>query len=221
MENTVGALPPNINAAIKNLGGTVRFRQGWIALGTDYEQTGGSTTFDAVTVSINGNVIETGGTVTVDVGSTVTVVQDYTQIGGQLSVVGSLTVASDYALEAGTILISPGCVSDTFHIEGNYTQLSSGTLVMDANSSANDVLHISGLATLGGTFVLNALNGWVPAPDTLLWLIEYGSYSGAFTTLSLPTPSQGSWVASYHDPSHPGWFSLLVSQGGPGGGGEV
>ena len=93
-------------------------------------------------------------------------------------------------------------------ISGDYTQLSTGRLILDADGN-NDVLRVGGLATLGGTFELHPVNGYVPYPWDSFALVNYGGVAGTFDAYDLPPPYQGSWVASYDE--H--WFSLYV-QGG-------
>jgi len=103
-----------------------------------------------------------------------------------------------------------GSSPDDYTLSGDHTQLSSGTLTLDADSPGNDVLHIAGLSSLDGTFVLNALNGYTPGPFTQLSLIDFaGGLSGTFASLVLPAAG-GSWLVSYGDPYAPAWFSLRV-----------
>jgi hypothetical protein len=79
-----------------------------------------------------------------------------------------------------------------------------------ASGRALDQLLIAGLASLGGALNVSLLNGFTPPLGEVFDLLTYGSLSGIFATLNLPSYSGGHFVAQYNNP--PNTFSLLASK---------
>jgi hypothetical protein len=106
-------------------------------------------------------------------------------------------------------------------INGDYTQTSSGELDIHLyGASANDMLQVSGLATLDGTLRVYGMNGYAPAPGAVFVVVTYGSRSGVFSDLILPSTSYGgTWDPRYDDPNFPHALSLWVVGGSGYGGG--
>jgi hypothetical protein len=74
----------------------------------------------------------------------------------------------------------------TFHINGNYTQDSSGQLLFALASPASyDKVVISGNAALGGTLSVETF-GFTPQLGQSFDILDWGSVSGSFLTLNLP-----------------------------------
>jgi hypothetical protein len=79
--------------------------------------------------------------------------------------------------------------------------------IVDLNNQ--DFLVVDGLATLDGTLNFSLLAGFTPSAGQTFNLIHYGSRSGMFATLNLPSYSGGALVAQYDLP--PNYFSLLAT----------
>jgi hypothetical protein len=74
---------------------------------------------------------------------------------------------------------------------------------MQASSTATggqDVLSITGTATLGGTLNFSLLDSFTPSVNDIFSLLTFGSRSGTFGTLNLPTLGTGTWDPRYDDP---------------------
>lgn len=103
--------------------------------------------------------------------------------GGRL--IGTGTLDADVS-NAGTI--APGDqAAGTLSILGDYTQTGSGTYVADVLSTADggfDSLAISGTATLDGTLHLTFADGVDLHGNDRLEVIEYGSHSGEFASVT-------------------------------------
>lgn len=133
--------------------------------------------------------------------------------GPPLYVTGGLHVGPGAALElsgGGTLggdLFNDGLVSlgsrsspapgDAFTVSGSFTQGPSGRLAFDADLFSHDSLSVVGAAALGGSVELALLAS--PPPGASFGLLNYGSYSGAFSTLSLTAPQGGAsaWAGTY------------------------
>ena len=126
---------------------------------------GSSATASAVTIN-NGGTLQGGGTITANV------------------------------TNSGTIYPSGvGGLGGTLTINGTYTQTSGGTLEIDVSGTSAgqfDVLSASGTATLGGSLVVNFVNGYTPNSTVqTLNVVTDTSQSGAF---ALTTPTTGSFT---------------------------
>ena len=160
------------------------------------------------------------GALLINKGSTFTVGANgnYTMSGGSTTVNGTLTVGSSAIVDvtggslfgdAGTINgnvdltggnANPGdalnAIGD-YKINGTYTQGSSADLNIDIAGTAPNtlysVLNIVDAATLGGTLNVNLENGYIPKVNTKFTILNYGSFTGAFATINLPTVTGDHW----------------------------
>jgi T5SS/PEP-CTERM-associated repeat protein len=117
------------------------------------------------------------------------------RVGGKLEVeskgfiLGTGTLAAANRVVNGGA-IAPGLSPGVIVIEGDYEQLASGVLRMQAaglNTGDFDVLHVTGKSTLGGTMELTFLDGYLPqAGDTLPFLALDGEISGSFSQITFP-----------------------------------
>jgi len=109
-------------------------------------------------------------------------------IGGTLSV-GTFT--GDLTNSGGTL--APGGSPGLTSIVGAYTQDASGTLLMELGGlvpqTDYDVLAVSGLLTLGGTLETVLYEGFNPQVNDTFDILNWGSISGTFDTVNLPTLS--------------------------------
>lgn len=73
-------------------------------------------------------------------------------------------------------------------ITGTYTQSASGILPIDIGGTTAgtqfDQLNISGAATLGGTLSLDLINGFTPTVGTTYDIMNFGSETGTFATVT-------------------------------------
>ena len=130
--------------------------------------------------------------------------------GGVLSAVGvgGMTIAQYGVVQGdGTIVghvqnfggfiapSSPGTSLGTLHITGSYTNSGGAKLHVElASNSSFDKLAVTGLMTLpfgsivgGGTLEVSLAGGYVPQGSRSFDILDWGSLSGAFDSVVLPT----------------------------------
>ena len=98
-------------------------------------------------------------------------------------------------------LISPGNSPGELIVDGDFTQGSGGTVLMEIAGTAPDaydILSISGPASLDGTLQLTLLNGFIPSPTDQFTILTAGSLQGLFnnaqSTIGL---AQGTFTVQY------------------------
>jgi autotransporter-associated beta strand protein len=111
--------------------------------------------------------------------------------------VGATTVASGAVLGGnGTISgnlvnngrVSPGSSPGTLNVTGNYTQSSTGTLLIEiASLTSVDRLAMTGTAALAGTLQVDTLGGYNPVGQSFAVLSAPGGVSGTFGTFTANT----------------------------------
>lgn len=102
--------------------------------------------------------------------------------GSTLNLAGNGSIANSSAVtNSGTFNITGA--ANTVNLAGAYTQSGTGNLTMGLTPSASQLLHVSGLASLGGTLSLNATNG-VYAPHRYTLLTATGGIGKHFSSLS-------------------------------------
>ena len=85
-------------------------------------------------------------------------------------------------------VFSPGNSPGTFTITGDYTAQSTATHNIElASTSSYDIINISGATALDGTLNVSLLNGFTPSVNDQFTFMTYGSETGAFSTVNLPT----------------------------------
>ena len=140
-----------------------------------------------------GNTIVSGGSLIVDgsIASPVTTVNPGALLGGYGTIGGNL-------VNGGSV--SPGNSPGTLTVKGNYTQGSSGALVIQIGGLAanqHDLLKVGGNASLGGTLQLQSLNGFKFAPgQEVTFLTSGGSVTGKFSTVQNLASFDGSVLAT-------------------------
>ncbi|HWT76991.1 MAG TPA: phosphatase PAP2 family protein [Mobilitalea sp.] len=111
-----------------------------------------------------------------------------TYTGGTVLEEGSLEADSSTAFGTGDVVNNSGTivenVSDGLTINGDFTQESDGTLVLNIDSS-EDILTITGQAAFDGSLKLNFAEGYVPSNDTEV--ISYASLAAdtAFSSVEI------------------------------------
>jgi hypothetical protein len=153
--------------------GTVAVASGAaLGIGT-YTQTAGATILNGGTINggslgINGGVLTGTGTINANVTN-----------GGQVSPGGTGA--------AGLLTIN-----------GNYTQTSTGALDIDlggTTAGSNDLLAVSGAATLGGTLSVATMGSFAPAFGNTFQVMTFGSSpSGNFNAYNGPSMASGLFV---------------------------
>ena len=81
--------------------------------------------------------------------------------------------------------VSPGNSPGTINVTGNYTQSSTGTLIIEIASGASfDKLIVTGTAALAGTLQVSVLPGFSPLGQSFTFLTAAGGVSGTFGTVT-------------------------------------
>jgi autotransporter-associated beta strand protein len=134
---------------------------------------------------------------------------------GVLQVDGSIT-SNTFVNHAGTLAgtgtingsvsnagkVSPGAAAGTLIINGNYTQASTGRLLIDiagANIGQFSVLDVLGSADLDGLLHPVLLNGFTPTIGESFIFLNYASLTGAFSGINNQVFNNGTerWVVTY------------------------
>jgi hypothetical protein len=103
---------------------------------------------------------------------------------------------------SGTIASLKGNIS----FSGGFTPVGGALLFGLSSASSFGNMTIFGNATLGGTVGVLWLNGFVPTSGNSFTVLNYGSYTGIFTNVSVP-PSTAVWVTNYG----PNSFTMSVA----------
>jgi len=123
--------------------------------GSDYTQSGGTTTVDGILSAANVNLL-----------------------AGLLT--GSGTIQAN-VINAATV--EPGDTPGTLTIQGNYTQTAAGVLLIQIGSASQyGQLVVVGTATLGGTLDVSLIDGYAPALGTSFDILTFNQSSGDFAT---------------------------------------
>lgn len=118
----------------------------------------------------------------------------------QVNVAGKLagfgTVTAVITTNGGIVAPDHGVVATgQLTITGAYTQTAAGKLQMELGGTSPgtdfDKLAISGAATLAGALEVSLVSGFMPALGQSFDLLDWGSVSGTFNTLILPSLSVG------------------------------
>jgi hypothetical protein len=185
------------------------------------------------------------GTIDVESGSTISLPGGTVQSAGQLTANGtisetsgtgtSITITGGKVTGAGTIgmpltntsgTVSAGSPFGTLTV-GNYSQGPGGTLIADIGGTTAGTGYAvlsTGTASLGGTLVVDFVDGFTPAPGEVFDVVKYTGYSGTFSSVQLiddPDRTTVSYLPGYVQVSItggtvPGPCSLLVLSGGLG-----
>lgn len=149
---------------------------------------GALTKIGAGTLFVSGITSYTGGTVVQNGGLVVD-----GSLGGNVAVLGG--VLGGHGFIGGNVLnqsiVSPGNSPGTLTIAGNYTQSSTGALLIQIGSpTAHDKLLVGGNVALGGTLQVSLLDGYRPAKGNsfeFITLTGAGAISGSFGSIQNDT----------------------------------
>lgn len=98
-----------------------------------------------------------------------------------LGILGGTGKVTGHVANNGTL--TPGSSIGTFTIDGHYTHESTGHLKIEFNDSANDLLNVTGTATLNGGTVSFLPSGPVASSNTFTFLTS-GGLTGSFNTVN-------------------------------------
>ena len=92
-------------------------------------------------------------------------------------------------------VVAPGLSPGALHVTGGFTQGVQGKLDIElAGTTASaeyDQLLVSGAVALGGALKVSLTNGFTPTSGMSFDILDWGSISGTFATLTLPTLGAG------------------------------
>jgi hypothetical protein len=145
-------------------------------------------------------IVSGGGTLqssSISVTSQATIHLDGGTVQGSAAGASDLTIAAGASLTGeGTLMldvvnfgsVSPGNGAGLIAIDGDFTQTSSGTLIVDLgglNAGVDaDLLAITGSADLSGLLDILLVDGFIPAPGNIFTILTYADYTGAFDDIS-------------------------------------
>jgi autotransporter-associated beta strand protein len=171
-----------INSVLSGSVGLTKNGNGTLNLGASNNYTGGTTIAVGVLNAMNATGSATGsGTVTVDA---------LAQLGGSGIVQGNVT-------NNGTV--APGVSLGILRLGGTYTQSGDGKLDIGLGASGNDVLTVTGAATLAGTLSVALVGGFLPQANDVFEILTTAGFGGTtFTSVVLPSlSSELSWSLNY------------------------
>lgn len=182
------ALPTGQGVVVSS-GSTLEFNQtadgsftGNITGSGTLQKTGAGALTLANTTSTAANV--QAGALFFNSGLGTTTVASGAKLGGNGTITGNL-------VNNGTV--SPGFSPGTITVNGNFTQSSTGTLVVElASASSFDKLIISGTASLAGTVQIDTLGGFNPIGNSFTFLTAAGGVTGIFGTVNGSAITSGS-----------------------------
>jgi hypothetical protein len=126
------------------------------------------------------------------------------QTGKSISFHGSVNGAGNYT-GAGTAVflagLSPGNSPATVRFGGNVKLTSNATLNTELGGTTAgaqyDQMHVAGQLALGGALNVVLYNGFTPAAGNSFDILDWGSLSGTFSSIALPTLGGGlAWNTS-------------------------
>jgi autotransporter-associated beta strand protein len=97
-------------------------------------------------------------------------------------------------------MVKPGDSIGTLHLNGNYTQVSRGQLLIElASAASHDELMVAGNATIAGALSISLVGGFVPQYNDNFEVMTAAGFGGTkFEFRSFPSlPSGLTWKVSY------------------------
>jgi hypothetical protein len=144
----------------------------------------------ARTLSRSGTLTQTDGETRVD-GTLAITSGNYTQTGGLLT--GDGSVNSNVSMQGGSTSPSnaDGSEIGSLAINGTYSQGSNGGYVVDLGLSGNDLLTISGNATVGGALQVRLVGPFLPLPGQEFTILTAANINGVFGCVKFPNAASG------------------------------
>ncbi len=172
----------------------------------------------------NGESLVVGnlGPATVTVGSGGTITVGATTTGSTLAISASGLVSGDGTIVGNVSnggVLAPGNSLGTLQVSGNVVQLTAGTLQIElggiAAGSQFDQLAVSGQLTLSGALQISLVNGFAPTTGNSFDLLNWGTRTGTFLSVQLPTLAAGrAWDTTQLYTT--GVISVVATAGVPG-----
>jgi hypothetical protein len=134
------------------------------------------------------------------------------QRGVNLKVINGTTVRTNgmlagYGTMEGNVfnfsgVVAPGAPVGELEVDGDYSQSSRGTLMMEIGGPLPgvqfDLLSITGAADVAGTLEVDLVNDYAPVVGNSFTIMTYDAISGAFDSLSMPLlPNNYGWQLDY------------------------
>jgi T5SS/PEP-CTERM-associated repeat protein len=199
---TNGVIAVGINGS-----GEMTISDGGVVMGTNGRIGRESNSSGAVTIDGPGSQWNCTGALTVGVASGVSPSSALLTLlnGGAVSANGGLTVhvggklQGDGVVSANVSNLWQVAPRGVLQVIGNYTEHPIlGQLEIElASAESIGKLAVSGTAALGGVLRVKLLDGYVPLAGASFDVLDWGSLSGAFSTLSMPPlPAPLSWDTS-------------------------
>ena len=192
---------------------TLEVDAGTLKIDASLTQSAGTTTVMNQTTLATAGISLSGGIFNLMQGTVTSTADVQVLSGGTFSGTGEVTLLTSGGAfdNYGTVTIAGVNAIGTLHVTGNYAQ--TGTLNVEVGGPFYaDRLGVSGLATLGGTLNVTVLSGSPPPGiGSVYHVLTYGSRSGMFGTVNLPTLTTGQWSTRYDDPAYPNELSLWVT----------
>jgi hypothetical protein len=180
--------------------GTLVLGSGTISLGKPFNNMGTVIVGDGGTLSVGGNYIQGAG------------VTDLR--GGILSATTTLSIQANglvtgwgiieaNVVNAGQLSLGEGDLAGTLTTTGDYTQTATGVLnlkIGGTSMSDFDQLVVQGAATLddaGATLNVSLFNNFNPDVGETFAVMSFGSLTGQFATVNLPSFDGGQFEAQY------------------------
>ncbi len=170
--------------------------------GTTYSNSG-QWNFDAGQTNLSGAAsIGNSGTMAVAAGAVLNMpVGSFTNTGGTLA--GGGTIIRSPLANDGEI--SPGASADTLTVSGAVQQTAASSLTIELGGlfvgTQYDRLSATGASTLNGALNVSTIDGFVPSIGNSFDVFTAPSYTGTFSSVSLPPLASGSnrhWVLTYN-----------------------
>jgi hypothetical protein len=162
---------------------------------------GASTTLSAGSRLASLNGIELASGQVLSTASNATVEGDFTNqgtvagptlAGRLLTFTGDVNGAGSYS---GNVAFSdgfmPGNSPGEVHFDGNATFDSTSTIFMEIGADGYDKILVTGLLTLGGALDVDFWQGYTPDGGEVFDLFDWGSRSGTFSFIDLPSLQHG------------------------------
>jgi autotransporter-associated beta strand protein len=169
--------------------GRITDGQGQVALtkvGDGIQILSGTNTFSGLTL-ILGGTLELASTPALPMGNSIALGNGSTLVIDADSVAGSVqSISGTTTLVAGVSLIA-----NSFSLQGPGGGL--GLQLAGQTPALNSKLQVSGAVNLAGALTVSLVNNFQPRLGDSFDLMDWGSLSGTFSTLSLPTLSGLAW----------------------------
>ena len=157
-----------------------------------------------------------GGTLTLPAGATLDLGGGTLSAAGVEIQAGAMLLGPGYVAgnvtNAGRVTVAGGQTTGILVLDGNYTQLATGTLALRLGAPGEvgyDQLSVSGTATLAGTLDLGLMPGYRGRVDDYFELLYAGTLTGQFETIRPPAGLEpGLSLVPYYE--QPGVFALFL-----------